>query len=96
MDTVLWNRAIDVVNDDLEATQVWFFTHDGKEIFKLANCYIDPPIPMNWNVNGCFDAFPPHNSEENLDVHNFDLTYILTHCTTLSGGFYSNRGSSQE
>tara|TARA_B110000967_G_scaffold82022_1_gene84750 strand:+ start:347 stop:1102 length:756 start_codon:yes stop_codon:yes gene_type:complete len=78
-------KAIKLANDDLQSTQIRLFTSGGNEIFKLVNCYIDPPIPMNWNVAGCFDAFPPTIAEENLNVHNFDLAYILNNSTKLNG-----------
>src|SRR5690554_5762871 len=47
-----------VRKDDLQPVQFRLFKHDGEEIFKIVNCYVDPPIPMNWNVDGCFDTFP--------------------------------------
>jgi len=85
LDTVLWKKSVKIVNDDLQATQVRLFTSNGTEIFKLVNCYIDPPIPMNWNIDGCFDVFPPKIDEENLNIHNQDLNFFLNNITKLNG-----------
>src|SRR5690554_6321416 len=39
-----------VRKDDLQPVQFRLFKKNGEEIFKMVNCYVDPPIPMNWNV----------------------------------------------
>lgn len=71
-------------NDDLQPSQFRLFDQNGVEIFKLVNCYIDPPIPLNWNVNGCFDSFPPKTSIETLDIHMFPLEFLLSHTTDIN------------
>jgi len=70
-------------NDDLQPTQFRLFDQNGVEIFKLVNCYIDPPIPLKWNVNGCFDSFPPKTSIETLDIHMFPLEFLLSHTSNI-------------
>ena len=67
------------LNDDLQPAQFRLFDQNGLETFKLVNCYLDPPIPINWNVDNCFDAFPPVTSYEILNIHNFDLDFLLSH-----------------
>ena len=66
-----------VAEDDSQPTQFRLFDKNGIEIFKIVNCYVDPPIPMNWNVNGCFDDFPPKIDIESLNSHNYDLNFLL-------------------
>ncbi len=68
-------------NDDLQPAQFRLFDQTGVEVFKLVNCYIDPPIPLNWNVEGCFDTFPPKISFEALNIHMFSLEFLLSHAT---------------
>lgn len=70
-------------NDDLQPAQFRLFNQYGVEIFKLVNCYIDPPIPLKWNVDGCFDSFPPKTSFETLDIHMFPLDFLLSHTTNI-------------
>ena len=70
-------------NDDRQPTQFRLFNQDGQEIFKMVNCYVDPPIPMNWNVEGCFDTFPPKTSIESLNIHLFKLGFLLSHSAYL-------------
>ena len=74
-----------VANDDLQPTQVRLFTREGNEIFKLVNCYVDPPIPMDWNVDSCFNAFPPHLSGLVINTHNYDLDFLLRHTSDMKG-----------
>ena len=71
-------------SDDRQPTQFRLFNQDGIEIFKMVNCYVDPPIPMNWNVEGCFDAFPPKTSIESLNIHLFQLDFLLSHSAYLN------------
>lgn len=70
-------------NDDLQPAQFRLFDQKGVEVFKLVNCYIDPPIPLDWNVDGCFDAFPPNISYEALNIHMFSLEFLLSHVTRI-------------
>jgi hypothetical protein len=72
------------LNDDQQPAQFRFYDKNGIEIFKLVNCYIDPPIPLNWNVEGCFDSFPPNTSIESLNIHNFHLDFLLSHSKLLN------------
>lgn len=71
-----------VLKDDSQPTQFRLFDKNGSEIFKIVNCYVDPPIPMNWNVQGCFDAFPPSLDIESLNSHNYDLNFLLRSSST--------------
>jgi hypothetical protein len=73
-----------VLNNDLQSTQIRYFDAQGKPTFKLVNCYIDPPIPMNWNVEGSFDQFPPQNPIPELQV-NQPLSFLLPHFKTMNG-----------
>ncbi|MCF6171745.1 MAG: hypothetical protein L3J66_12270 [Bacteroidales bacterium] len=66
------------LNDDQQPSQFRFYDNKGTETFKLVNCYIDPPIPLNWNVDNCFDSFPPKTSIETLNIHKFNLDFLLT------------------
>lgn len=70
--------------DDGQPTQFRLFEKDGKEIFKIVNCYVDPPIPMNWNVQNCFDQFPPKINIESLNEHHFDLNFLLGSAHTMA------------
>lgn len=85
IDTVSIKKLYKVTNDDLQATQIRFFNDGKAEIFKLVNCYIDPPIPMNWNIQGCFNSFPPKVSIESLNTHYYDLDFFLSHISNLDG-----------
>jgi len=78
-------KAQKVANDDLQPVQVRLFTSDGQETFKLVNCYVDPPIPMDWNVNQCFDSFPLHSDDIIQNTHTYDLPALLSHTTSSKG-----------
>jgi hypothetical protein len=67
-------------NDDFQPTQFRLFDQNGSEIFKIVNCYVDAP-PIDWNVEGCFDSFPPVTPFETLNIHLFDLDFLLTHAS---------------
>ncbi len=73
-----------VLKDDTQPVQFRLFNKEGSEIFKIVNCYVDPPIRMDWNVEGCFDNFPPTIEEESLNFHYFDLDFLLTHASSMS------------
>lgn len=73
------------MNDDLQPVQVRYFTADGSPIFKLVNCYLDPPIPMSWNVEGAFDEFPPRPVTALRDVVDDSLSFFLKHIRHLDG-----------
>jgi len=72
-----------VLNDDIQPTQFRLFDKNGNEIFKIVNCYVDPPIPMNWNVNECFNSFPPRIDIESLNSHYYDLNFLLSNSSTI-------------
>lgn len=71
-------------SNDLQPVQLRYFNAEGKAIFKMVNCYVDPPIPMKWNVEGSLDQFPPKTpdikslkEDVNQDL-DFFLPYIVT------------------
>jgi hypothetical protein len=80
MDYVVLNK---VSKDDSQSTQFRLFDKNGVELFKIVNCYIDPPIPMRWNVDGCFDTFPPVIDTTYLNFHYYDLDFLLRSSSTL-------------
>jgi len=83
LDSSHYNTLKKARNDDRQPTQFRLFNQDGIEIFKMVNCYVDPPIPANWNVEGCFDTFPPKTSIESLNIHLFQLDFLLSHSAYL-------------
>lgn len=74
-----------VYKDDSQPVQFRLFKNTGEEIFKLVNCYVDPPIPMDWNVNNCFDQFPPQIDIESLNTHYINLDFFLAHASKPNG-----------
>jgi len=74
------------LKDDTQPVQFRLFDNKGTEIFKIVNCYVDPPIPMNWNVDGCFDSFPPRTAIQTLNIHNYGLDFLLSHSSLLDQG----------
>jgi hypothetical protein len=38
---------------------------------------------MNWNVNECFNEFPPSIDIESLNSHNYDLRFLLSCSKTI-------------
>ncbi|HKL40906.1 MAG TPA: hypothetical protein VJ894_09510 [Cryomorphaceae bacterium] len=82
-DSSRYSKLNKALKDDTQPAQFRLFEKNGTEIFKIVNCYLDPPIPMNWNVNGCFDEFPPKTDIESLNSHNYDLQFLLNHANTL-------------
>ena len=44
-DSTEYFKLIKVFNDDSQPTQFRLFDKNGIEIFKIVNCYVDPPIP---------------------------------------------------
>src|SRR5690348_2354043 len=50
----------------------------------MVNCYVDPPIPMNWNVGGCFDNLPAKTNIESLNTHFFGLEVLLENASFLN------------
>lgn len=78
-------KAQKVANDDLQPVQVRLFDHRGLESFKLVNCYVDPPIPMDWNVDNCFDSFPLFSNDLIQNTHTYDLQFLLSTTKTPDG-----------
>lgn len=74
------------LNDDTQPVHFRLFDKQGTEIFKIVNCYVDPPIPMSWNVDGCFDTFPPTIAIETLNIHSYDLNFLLSHSSLSNQG----------
>ncbi len=88
-DSLSLKRIARTAKDNLQPVQVRYFTADGKAIFKLVNCYLDPPIPMSWNVEGAFDGFPPRPISALKDVVDDSLSFFLPHLWTLDGNSVS-------
>ena len=72
-----------IVNDNLQMFQIRFFDGDGQPIFKMVNCYIDPPLPVSWNKHGSFDEFPPSIDFMHSGDGNKPLAHFLQHIHTL-------------
>lgn len=75
--------------DDTQPTQFRLFNHEGQEVFKVVNCYVESPMKMDWNIQGCFDSFPPQIGIESLNTHVLDLDFFLSRSSTLEGNTYS-------
>jgi len=84
-DSVAYFSLKEVSKDDTQPVQLRIFNQTGKEVFKIVNCYVDPPIPMNWNVEGCLDQFPPQTISASLAEHHFDLDFLLSHTQLMNG-----------
>ncbi len=82
-DTVL--RAFKPFKDDMQPVQLRYFAANGQPITKMVNCYLDPPIPMRWNVDGLFNQFPPAHNIAMLNNHQQPLEYFLPHVKDLQG-----------
>jgi len=84
-DSLEYFLSKEAFKDDTQPVHFRLFEKEGKEVFKIVNCYVDPPIPMNWNVKGCFDQFPPKIDIINLNAHYFDLNFLLGVSSRLNG-----------
>jgi hypothetical protein len=82
-DTVL--RAFKPFKDDMQPVQLRYFAANGQPITKMVNCYLHPPIPMRWNVDGLFNQFPPAHNIAMLNNHQQPLAYFLPHVKDLQG-----------
>ena len=80
-DTVL--RAFKPFKDDMQPVQLRYFAANGQPITKMVNCYLNPPIPMRWNVDGLFNQLPPNIAT--LNNHQQPLEYFLPHVKDLQG-----------
>ena len=69
-----------VTNTDLQPVQLRLFDKSGNEIFKIANCYVDP-LPIDWNYRNCFNSFPLKIKDKELNTHHFDIHLILNSLT---------------
>lgn len=76
-DSTEYKKQKGVAKDDMQPVQFRLFDSSGSEIFKIVNCYVEKPIKADWNVDGCFDHFPPSINDESLNTHNFDLDFLL-------------------
>jgi len=74
-----------IYKDDAQPTQFRLYDSNGMGLFKIVNCYVDPPIPMDWNVDGCFNSFPPTIDIKSLNHHYFDLDLLLHTSKTMEG-----------
>ena len=81
-DSVKLESLRKIANDNTQPAQLRYFDSNGKAVFKMVNCYIDPPIPMSWNVDGCLEVFPPAAKQETLNKGNKDLEFFLKHIAT--------------
>lgn len=72
-----------IANDNLQMFQIRFFDGEGAPIFKMVNCYIDPPLPVSWNKHGSFDQFPPTIDFMQSGEGNQPLEHFLKHIHTL-------------
>jgi hypothetical protein len=84
MDSLDWFRAKANVNNDLQPVQIRYFDQDGKPLFKMINCYIDGYISMSWNVDSCFETFPPQTIDGLSYDTNENLAFFIPHLTTLN------------
>jgi hypothetical protein len=71
--------------DDLQPVQFRYFTASGEPVLKLVNCYIDPPIPIRWNIDGSFNQHPPRHNIEMLNKNQHPLSDLLPHIHQLDG-----------
>lgn len=88
-DSLSLKRIANNARDNLQPVQVRYFAADGKAIFKLVNCYIDPPIPLSWNIEGAFETFPPRPISQLKDVVDDSLSFFLPHLWTLNGNSFT-------
>lgn len=83
IDSLIISQIKSCAKDDGQIVHVRFFSSDGKPIFKLVNCYVDPPIPMSWNIDSCFNFFPPRSLEMNKNDDDLELSFFLPHIKSL-------------
>lgn len=84
-DSLLIQRIKNNAKNDVQPVQVRYFNSEGESIFKMVNCFIDPPIPMKWNVDGSLDEFPPKPIDELKEDIDHDLTFFLPMITDREG-----------
>jgi len=71
--------------NDLQPIQIRFFDTKGAPIFKMINCFIEFKKEYPWNVDNCFNTFPPSEIEELKQDINENLQYFLPHIKDLNG-----------
>lgn len=76
-DSIALKEIYRVAKDDSQPVQLRVFDREGVEIFKTVNCYLDPPIPMDWNSRGAFNQFPPKTEIESLNQHHLNYDFFL-------------------
>ena len=68
------------IKDQLQPVQVHYFDKNGKAIYWMINCYVDPVFPkMNWNCEQSLDVFPPRPFSPLNDKFYHDLDFFLPH-----------------
>lgn len=84
-DSLYKTKLKQILKDDSQPVQVRYFDTDYNQIFKVVNCYVDDPITMDWNINKCFDVFPPKINIEDLNSDHKKLNFFLDHIYTVDG-----------
>jgi hypothetical protein len=85
IDSSSLNLRYTVAKNDIQPAQVRYFNKNGKQIFKLVNCFIDKPIRMDWNIGNCFSAFPPVSQNVLMTESYHNIDFFLPHIKTLNG-----------
>lgn len=85
IDSISITRLNKNAKNDAQPVQLRYFNSKGEPIFKMVNCYVDPPIPMKWNVQGSLDEFPPAPIDELKDDIDYNLAFFLPLITNRDG-----------
>lgn len=73
------------LKDNGQPVQIRYFNQNGEPIFKMINCFIDPPIPMRWNVQGSLDIFPPVPIKDLKDQKDVSIQTLLPFMKNMDG-----------
>ncbi len=84
-DSVQYKQYYATLKNDLQPVQVRYFKPNGEPIFKMISCYVEGLIPTQWNVQGCFDEFPPKPLSELKKDEDITLQEIIPHIKSLKG-----------
>ncbi|MEZ4852027.1 MAG: hypothetical protein R3B93_26170 [Bacteroidia bacterium] len=84
-DTLALETIKNNLKDDSQPVQIRFFDKTGKPVFKMVNCYVEKLIPMSWNIENCFDEFPPQAISELKGAYQDNLSFFLPHFRRLDG-----------
>lgn len=86
-DSLEIERLKQTIKNDRQPVQLRYFDAEGEATFKMVNCYVDPPIPMNWNVEGSLDQFPPKTPDiPSLKMNvNQPIDFFLPHIKNKEG-----------